>query len=169
MFQKLQKISLACLNYFQTISLPLIFMTMFVKDVALGRTLLERKTERGLHQLPILQRQINIVNTKIQLIDSPYAHLNSNSRLPISAHKEHIFYFASRIRNVINLLHRRMGHPHLVVLKKIIYSCNKSPILNKNIFLSLCNACLQGKSHKQHFISLNCRASKQLELLHLDL
>ena len=62
-----------------------------------------------------------------------------------------------------------MGHPHLAVLKQILPFCNKTSQLNKNFVLQFCDACQQGKTHRQTIKASNNRASEPLELLHLDL
>lgn len=62
-----------------------------------------------------------------------------------------------------------MRHHHLAILKKILSLCNKTCQSNKNFIPQLCDACQQGKSHRQTIKASSSKASEPLELLHLNL
>lgn len=68
-----------------------------------------------------------------------------------------------------NLLYKRMGHLTIHALKLIMNQLNSKFVMTKNLKPDFCNACQFGKSHMQHFPSLETTTTQALELLHADL
>lgn len=85
----------------------------------------------------------------------------------IRSQEEHVSFDKSKEK--ITLFHRRMGPPHLQVLKEVSSFCNSFLSLNKIQFLPFCDACQQGKIHNLNFKNSYSRALEPFELLHLDL
>ncbi|XP_060965620.1 uncharacterized protein LOC133034535 [Cannabis sativa] len=69
--------------------------------------------------------------------------------------------------SVLDLWHRRLGHPSNVVLSQVLKTSNVIPAINEKLLF--CDACQYGKSHCLPFKNSSSRASQVLELVHTDL
>lgn len=79
-----------------------------------------------------------------------------------------LFSFSHKHLNY-NIMHKRLGHPTIHALKQVLKSSDHSFDLNKAITPEFCSACQFGKSHMQHFPSIETSTIEPLELLHIDL
>lgn len=69
-----------------------------------------------------------------------------------------------------DVLHRRLGHTSLPILKKVINLCNsKLNTRDNSNILSFCDACKHGKQHWEHFPKAETKSVSPLELIHTDL
>lgn len=71
------------------------------------------------------------------------------------------------LNSLIDIWHRRLGHPSGQVLSQVLKGCNQN--LNVNELNSFCDACQYGKSHVLPFNTSNSHAKVHLELIHTDL
>ena len=69
----------------------------------------------------------------------------------------------------VNLIHRRLGHPTVHVLKTILNLCIQFSIFNKIQNLQFCDACQFGKNHMLHFNSVQTKTTELLQLLYANL
>lgn len=69
----------------------------------------------------------------------------------------------------VNLLHQRLGHPAIHILKTVMKHCNTFADLNKTSNLLFCTACQLGKNHLQHFGSVKTKTTAPLQLIYADL
>lgn len=71
----------------------------------------------------------------------------------------------------LDLLYKKLGHPHEKVLKRKLSKCNIYSHINKSSIAlpSFFQACQYGTSHKLHFSTTETKTTKPLKVIHTNL
>ncbi|KAH9751439.1 reverse transcriptase Ty1/copia-type domain-containing protein [Citrus sinensis] len=168
----------------------------FVKDKNSRITLLKGIARGGLYQVSSLNAVCDNSSSMFPVSTSSESVFNSISTLPAAPvsmftqlssfdTKFHpcmlvnnpqinknvpMAHFASYNKPIdYSLLHKRMGHPTTHALKQIMKCLHSNFILPKDLKSQFCDVCQLGKSHMQHFPSIETSTTLPLELLHADL
>lgn len=104
-----------------------------------------------------------------QCIASDAMHLFGVNTSQLNKDARMVLFASSHKRLYYNTLHNRTGHPTIHALKQVMKHCNQTFNINKDITLEFCSACQFGKSHMQHFPSIETTTTQPLKLLHNDL
>ena len=122
-----------------------------VKDLRTKEKLIQGRLENGLYKFPALR------NKKMAYVGiKDFSAFHS----PIT----------STTQNKVDIWHHRLGHATTDVVAQILQSCNVSYEKNKatNCF-AICSSCQLAKNHRLPTRLSSSRASKPLELIHLDI
>ncbi|CAL9008121.1 unnamed protein product [Prunus brigantina] len=121
-------------------SLTLYPNSFTIKDLATKRMLFQGLSEDGVYRLPA----------------GTAAPLSSSPSIAFLANKCDILTW-----------HKRLGHPHFSLFRKIV-SSNHLPVSDDLSESLICSDCMVGKAHKLPFVSSAHKSTKPLELVHSD-
>ena len=162
----------------------------FVKDKNTGITLLKGIARDGLYQVEGLNtvcqsiqshallssKSVSVVNSKFNPLsmfsqciaanETPsFAvntfQINKDAKMALFSHSLKSFY--------CNIMHKRLRHPTTHALTQVMKLFYQTFNLHKHVSIDFFSACQFGKSHKQHFPSVDTITTEPLEIIHADL
>ena len=138
-----------------------------VKDKATGKVLLQGRLKEGLYHFD-LPNQTKPYPSRVNstfLTKQESSQVFSSKKTKTSEPEPQVSQVASTSN--VEVWHRRLGHPSLRTLSKILQTCNQNSLINeKKLF---CDACQYGKSHLLPFSISDSHAEKPLDLIHSDI
>ena len=172
-------ISVSKLLVDNNVTIEFVGISCLIKARSTGIVSLEGVAKGGLYkvQSPTSNSQFVAVNSvylghnKLQSLFAclPYSACEMSSSKFSQENKESYMSVVNTKVVDVNLLHRRLGHPAIHVLKTVLNSCNKFVGVNKIQNLNFCDACQFGKNHMLHFNPVQSRSTKPLQLIFTDL
>jgi histone deacetylase 1/2 len=122
-----------------------------VKDLLTKKILAQGRLENGLYKFPALSnKKMAYIGIKdLSVFHSPISRTTQNK---------------------MDIWHHKLGHAATDVVAQILQSCNVSYEKNKATDCSTtCSSCQLAKSHRLQTHLSSSRASKPLELIHMDI